>query len=101
MIVTMLVFDYQKTMAQVSQLRQIADELRKMQSNKLAEVISSIDASWKGETAQKFLTKCNVFRIQIEKEALNVNNIADNLESMANLIAKEETKAATQLGMRN
>ena len=98
MIVTMLVFDYQKSMVQVSQLRQIADELRKMQSNELAEAISSIGASWKGETAQKFLTKCNGFRIQIEKEALNVSNIADSLEATANMIAKEESQAATQLG---
>jgi len=90
----MLVFDYQKTMAQVRQLRQIADDLRKMHSQAMAEVISGVESAWKGETGRAYLAKCVDLSAQIEKEAANISKLADTLESTATAISQEEKAAA-------
>ena len=97
----MLEFDYQQAIRQVEELRQIADELRRVKSQSVESAINSVGASWKGETSQRFLTKCGEIRDRIEKEAANISDIADSLEASAKQIAEEEASAASIISERS
>ena len=96
----MILFDYQKAMAQVRELRQIAGDMRRLHSQTLTEIKSGVDNGWKGETGQRFLAKCAQLQGRIEKEANTISQLADSLENTANQIAKEERAAAEMLAAK-
>jgi len=90
----MLVFDFNKAMAQVSELRKIANDMLITSNHPLAEAVGNIRAGWQGPTSQQFIKKCNDLRELVEKEAANIRQVADSLESSANTIEAAERAAA-------
>ena len=90
----MLVFNYYKAMAQVSELRQIASDMTNMNNRNLAEAISCLQSGWQGQTAQQFLKKCSDLKELIEKEAANIRKVADSLERTARTVEVAERAAA-------
>ena len=89
----MLVFDFNKAMAQVNELRQIASDMNRMKNSVLAEAISGVQAGWQGQTAQQFLSKCNNLKELIVKEVRNIETVADSLERTAKIIEAAEREA--------
>ena len=88
----MLVFDYDKAMAQVRELRSIAGEMQKSQA--LANAAQSANASWQGRTSDMFQATCRQLEEMVAKEADNIGKVADSLERSAYLIDAAERAAA-------
>ena len=89
----MIEFDFDKAMRQVRELRGTADDITAMSGQKLSVAINSVESSWKGRTGQQFLVKCKDLEIRAEKEAANIRNLADHLESVARMMEKAENEA--------
>jgi len=87
----MLKFDYIKTMAQVRELRAIADEMDR--NRKLQEAIDKVKAGWEGQTSVEFQKKCNELVTLIKNEVASIRLIADNLQASAIKIAAAEKEA--------
>ena len=90
----MILFDYSKAMAQVRELRRIAEDMARMRTQKLNTTIEGIHNSWKGQTSKSFLVKCDELGANIDKEVQNIRQVADLLENKANIIEREEKEAA-------
>ena len=90
----MLIFDFNKAMAQVKELRQIASSMKNMNNQTLANAISGVQGAWDGQTSQQFLKKCNELKELIAKEAKNIDQVADSLEHSARIIEAAERAAA-------
>jgi len=96
----MLVFDYDKAMAQVRELRQIAGEMARTREQKMCEAIDCVRGSWKGLTGQLFVLKCADLEARIDKEVRNIRMIADDLEIKANMVAQQESEASMMITAR-
>ena len=89
----MLVFDYTKAIAQVNELRQIAKDMGTMRNSVLNDAINEIQSGWQGDTAVKFIGKCDDLSGFILNEVNNINTLADNLERTSNSIRQAELEA--------
>jgi len=76
----MLTFNYNRAIAQVRVLREVADEMRSIANRTLAQSIDSTRASWKGQNAQRFLVKCETLKSQVLREADNITQLANSIE---------------------
>ena len=89
----MIVFDFDKATRQIRELRQIADDMSAMSSQKLGAAVSCVETSWKGRTGQLFLEKCADIESRIKKEAACLRSLADRFESTARSIEEAERQA--------
>ena len=96
----MLVFNYNKAMAQVSELRRIASDMTNTNNRNMAKAISCLQSGWQGQTAQQFLKKCNDLKELIEKEATKIRKVADSLEHTARTVEAAERAAAEAVAPR-
>ena len=93
----MLVFDYNKAMRLVRELRQIATDMNNLKNGMLSQAIGGVQGGWQGETAQQFITKCNRLSSLISGEVNNIRNVANSLETTSDAIDKAEREAAEKL----
>ena len=93
----MLVFDYNKAIAQVRELRSIAVDMQNLRNRMLADAIQNMKASWKGPTSDLFHSKCEKFAGIINTEINNIRSIADNLELTSKTIEAAERAAVSKL----
>ena len=91
----MLVFDYNKAMAQVRELRAIAADM--LRSQTLSNAIEGAKNAWQGQTADSFLEKCMALDVLIRKEAKSIADVADSLERTARIIDEAERAALNVL----
>ena len=92
----MLVFNYSRAMAQVQELRSIANEMQRSPS--LTNAINGAKTSWKGQTSDQFQKKCEALMSLIQNEIKNIRIVADNLEKTARVIEAAERAAIGTLG---
>jgi uncharacterized protein YukE len=88
----MIVFDYNKAMAQVRALRAVAADMRKSQT--LDSAVDGARAAWQGGTAEQFQQKCRALLALILREAKAVEQVADSLAHTAKVIDDAEREAA-------
>ena len=88
----MLYIDYDKEMAQVRELRQIADEMARIRNQKLGCAVDDIRSNWKGSVGMGFLAKCDDFGSGIDKEVKSLRLLADHMEAEANRKEREAAK---------
>jgi uncharacterized protein YukE len=87
----MLKFDHNRAMAQVRELRAIADE---MERNKTLEnAVEKVRRAWEGKVSNDFRRKCTELAELVKREITNIRNIANSLEQSAKAIADAEKKA--------
>jgi len=91
----MLVFDYNRAMAQVRELRAIAADMTR--SRTLENAINGARGAWQGPTADRFQAKCGALSELIRNEAANINSVADSLEATAIRIEEAERAAVSAL----
>ena len=89
----MIVFDYNKAMAQVRELRQIASDMNKTKNGTLAEAISGARTGWQGSNGDTFNNKCSTLNNLISNEVNNINSVANSLERTAIIIDRTEREA--------
>jgi len=82
-------------MAQVQELRAIADEMSKNKT--LTNAMTKAKSAWQGQTSDQFQQKCRELAGLISKEVTNIRKIADSLETSARAIAEAEQKAVEAL----
>ena len=95
----MLIFNYSKAMAQVTELRRISDDMTNTNNRNLTEAINGLQSGWQGQTSQLFVRKCNELKELIAKEVANIRKVADSLETSARAIEAAE-RAAAELAAR-
>ena len=88
----MLVFDYSRVMAQVRELRAIADAMEK--NTKLSEAMDKVKAAWEGQSSKDFQNKIIQLQQLVSNEIKHIRDIANGLEKSAKVIAENE-KVAT------
>ena len=92
----MIDFDYEQAMRQIRELRGIADDINTKSASKLSEAVDYVENSWKGLTANQFLTKLKEYESLVEKEASDIRSFADYLESVSKTIEKTELELTTE-----
>ena len=96
----MVSFDFNKSMRQVSELRQIADELMNVYNQKYDVAISNVKSSWKGETGQLFHNKCITVGERVKNEAAKIRAYANNIESVARATQQADIESAAKIAKR-
>jgi len=87
----MLKFDHNRAMAQVRELRAIADEMERNKT--LDNAIEKLRRAWEGKVSDDFRRKCLELAELVRKEVTNIRSIATALEQSAKAIADAEKKA--------
>ena len=91
----MLVFDYNRVMSQVRELRAVADEMEK--NSKLSEAMDKVKAAWEGQSSKDFQNKIAQLMEVVRNEVKHIRDIANGLEASAKAIADAEKKAQETL----
>ena len=91
----MLNFNYTKAMAQVQELRDIADAMEK--NSKLSEAMDKVKTAWEGQSSQDFQNKISQLTDLVKNEVKNIRDIATGLEKSAKAIAEAEKAAVDAL----
>ena len=86
-------FDETTVRHQVTELRNIASDMKKIANNEMQNTINTTKASWKGTSADNFCNKYNTLSGNILKEANNIDSLAASLEKLANAIVNAERQA--------
>ena len=89
----MLLFDYDKAMYLVKELRQIAVYIDDLKASLLTNAIIIAQRGWEGQTADLFLKKCDSLKNLITSESNQITTIANSLESTAKIIDRAESTA--------
>ena len=84
--------DINNAMAQVRELRAIADMLVK--STKLQEARDRLTAGWEGQAAKEFSNKCHDIDVLLKNEVANIKDIANRLEIISKEIADADKKTS-------
>jgi len=91
----MLSFDYNRAMAQVRELRAIADEMER--NKKLDNAMEKLKTAWEGQASNDFRVKCENLAELIRNEVKNIRDIANGLERSAKAISDAEKEAQNVL----
>jgi len=91
----MLVFDYNRAMAQVRELRSIADGMEK--NPRLAEAMDKVRSGWEGQSSKDFQSKIAQLQELVTNEVKHIRDIANGLEQSAKNIAEAERLAKERL----
>jgi uncharacterized protein YukE len=89
-------FNFAEAKVLAEALEKIAEDMKNLSSNKMAEIMSLMSSSWKGESASAYFTKVEALRSNIHANARRLENIAAGIRSAAKRIYDAEM-AALQL----
>lgn len=90
-------FNYDKAIHQAEQLESIADEICNLANNRMGDIISSVRASWSGETSSIFRLHCEVTKNRILAKAQEVTQTAARIRSVAKILRDAEENARRQM----
>jgi len=94
-------FDFNATMRQVTEMKQIASEMRSIADRDMQNTISQLKTNWKGDSSNKFCSKYDILRGRIRTEASNIDTAANTLYSLAQSIKAAEERAEALLAQKN
>ena len=88
--------DTQMIIRNASQIRNIAEDMNRLNNVSLQNVTDSISAVWRGEAANTYLRHCATTRELIREVSGNLISTASELEQLARHL--EQQRAATAIG---
>ncbi len=86
-------FNYEKSMKQAEELKQIAQSLSKVSTNQLSECLGKIEKNWSGDNSDAYRKKGVKLQGKIETSAKGVKLAAESIETMARNIYRAEMAA--------
>lgn len=87
--------DYDKTMRQVIKLEEIASKVDALGNKHLEDILQGLSASWKGDSASRYLQKGVQLQEEIGKSAARLQDIAQEIENLAKCLRAADIQAAT------
>ena len=93
-------FDYNATIRQSEQMRQIALEMRRIADSDMSAAIQNIKANWKGISSDNFCRKFDLLRSKITQESQSIAQAADTLARLAQSIKEAEERAEREIAER-
>jgi len=96
----MLSFNYRRAMLLASDLRTIGNNIRATSNGKVAIITNDVQGSWKGQSGQKYIVKCEKIKTRIDTESSNIFKVAESLEDTARWIDRMEREASRLLSSR-
>ncbi|MBQ8982069.1 MAG: WXG100 family type VII secretion target [Lachnospiraceae bacterium] len=85
--------NYSNAIKRAEQLENIAKELDTMAKNKLDSTLQSISASWKSESANRYLKKGHTLEDRITQTAKELRNTAKTIRNTATRIRNADLYA--------
>ena len=89
----LLKIDYRKARRQAAELEDIANKIKKISNNDMADCISGISDNWKGDNSDAYQKKC-------KKVKKNIRDIGQDIERVADVI-REIARAAEEAEKRS
>jgi len=90
-------FNYDLAIRQASQIEGIASEMRKLANGQMNSAISTVDASWDGDTSNIFLRHCNDTKQQIITRAGELESNAQRIRNVARILRDAEERARREM----
>ena len=87
-------FDYQKAMQHAKEAENIASELRKVVNSQIGPATQALTTSWKGQAAQRFTGRVEQTMADIIREATKLEELSQQIKSVANMMKQAELQAA-------
>ncbi len=91
--------DFNKAMAQVQQLMQIAQQMQSLVEGDLNGTLMQIGNSWTGENAQELLQKGNQIKSILSGSQQDVIRVATTFSNIATRLMEQERAAAIAMGV--
>ncbi|MCD7746719.1 MAG: WXG100 family type VII secretion target [Lachnospiraceae bacterium] len=85
--------DFSKTKKQADRLEALAKQLETLAGSNLENSLSTIGASWTGESADEYLSKGRQLEEQLKKCASNLRSIAEIIRRTAQVTYNAERQA--------
>lgn len=86
-------FDFNEARRQANKLDDIAQKLRSLAKKQIENSIDEIPSFWTGKSANLFVTKQNEMKQNIINTARELEEQADNIRKIAQLIYEAEQRA--------
>ena len=87
-----ILFNYEKAMAQVRALQEIASNIKKISDTNMTDCMNNVKKNWEGDNATAYVGKGNKLKQKIKKSGENVDKVASTLAEMARNIRDAELR---------
>lgn len=96
-----IMVNFKKAMQQADELDEIANSLSRSAKSELEGTLQSVSANWKGENAERYLTKGDNLQGKIYSSAKSLHGIAADIRKVARKIYDAEMRALAVAETRN
>lgn len=87
--------NFQAAQAQAKKLEDIADDMKRLANQQLANTIQEMSACWKGEAATSYFSKADKVKQDIAATAKTLYAIAESIREESKRIYDAEMRAVT------
>lgn len=93
MSLTKIEIDFQNAQAQAKRLEDVADNMKRLADQQIADTIREMSSCWKGETAAAYFGKAEKVKQDIADTAKALYAVASNIRAQARRIYDAEMQA--------
>jgi uncharacterized protein YukE len=86
-------FDFNKAMKDADKVENIANELKRLATQKFDDTMQNLAVNWKGDNASRYLKKGEILGENMVKTANDLYNIAAEIRTVARRVYKTELAA--------
>ena len=95
-----ILMNYQKSLDQAARLETLAEQLRRIGDEKLAEDLQEIHTSWRGDAGDIYYKKGETIDSRIVQRAKKLSEAAKLLRNSANVMYQAEMAATSVVRLR-
>lgn len=85
-----IAFDAGRAKEEISELRTIGRQLKKVQQDQFEQQIASLQSHWKGDAATAYVKKADVLVRKLDSTVKLIDDLANAMETVANRLKKSE-----------
>lgn len=93
--------DFQNAMNQARRLDSLADDIDQRVSSKLEDTAQSVHSAWRGDSANRYISKTQELRQQVRQTARSLRDIANDIRKIARRVYEAEMRALEIARRRN
>ena len=86
-------FDYQCAVRQAARVDDAAEDVRRLATRELENMVDQLSVCWKGESAELYFAKCRELQSALEQTARDLESVASNIRHRSRKIRDAELAA--------
>lgn len=85
--------NYRQAIQQADRLQDQAEQLRRIATDRMSDMMQRVNANWRGESADAYMAKCIAMQEKVNRTAQNLTGTANALRTAAQRTYNAEMRA--------